>query len=76
MSNVKRMARCDYFGGKTYQMKKYACCGCGKCSEQFKGGAVTGVCKCETESSPSLAFFKSQPEKEFDSYYCGCMGWE
>jgi len=26
-------------------------------------------------SSVNLAFFQSRPDKEFDGYYCGCMGW-
>jgi hypothetical protein len=76
MNEKKRMAKCSYFGGKTKQMEKFACCGCEKCKEQFKGDSVTGVCRCVTESTPSLAFFKAMPEEEFDSYYCGCMGWE
>jgi len=27
-------------------------------------------------SSFALAFFKHQPEREHDSYYCGCFGWD
>lgn len=23
-----------------------------------------------------LAFFSHRPDREFDSYYCGCMGWD
>lgn len=32
-------------------------------------------CHSEVPSSFSLAFFKHQPEKPNDSYYCGCYGW-
>lgn len=27
-------------------------------------------------SSVNLAFFGHDPSKEFDSYYCGCKGWD
>ena len=27
-------------------------------------------------SSASLAFFSYLPDWEFDSYYCGCRGWD
>ncbi len=33
-------------------------------------------CACQKPSSLSLAFFKYCPDKEFDSYYCGCIGWD
>lgn len=33
-------------------------------------------CKNLTLSSFDLAFFEAQPEKIFDSYYCGCYGWD
>jgi len=29
-----------------------------------------------TESTTSLAFFRHQPQKEMDEYYCGCYGWD
>lgn len=27
-------------------------------------------------SSYDLAYFKHQPDQPFDSYYCGCHGWD
>lgn len=33
-------------------------------------------CHSEEPSSLSLAFFSHQPDKEFDSYYDGCYGWD
>ena len=33
-------------------------------------------CECQKPSSTDLAFFCYQPDKEFDSYYCGCIGWD
>lgn len=28
------------------------------------------------QSNVNLDFFKYQPEKEFDQYFCGCCGWD
>lgn len=43
----------------------------------YYGSMVRGeVCKSEQPSSLSLAFFERRPEKEFDSFYCGCYGWD
>lgn len=39
-----------------------------KCSYGCKDSIV--------ESSSDLAFFQSNPEQEFDRYYCGCYGWD
>ena len=33
-------------------------------------------CEKEVESSFNLPFFKFRPEQEYDSYYCGCGGWD
>lgn len=33
-------------------------------------------CAKESISSASLAFFKHDADAEFDSYYCGCWGWD
>lgn len=27
-------------------------------------------------SNPKSAFFKHQPDSEYDAYYCGCWGWD
>ena len=32
-------------------------------------------CGRTTESRWDLPFFKRNPHSEFDSYYCGCYGW-
>jgi hypothetical protein len=29
----------------------------------------------QVASSSELAFFKHEPDKETDRYYCGCRGW-
>lgn len=28
------------------------------------------------DSSINLPFFKYRPDRKFDSYYCGCEGWD
>jgi hypothetical protein len=33
-------------------------------------------CKREMPSSLSLPFFRHQPSKSTDAYYCGCLGWD
>lgn len=40
--------------------RKAKCCWCGKV----------------TRSSFSLPYFEFKPAKEYDSYYCGCKGWD
>ena len=27
-------------------------------------------------SSPKLPFFEHKPTEQYDSYFCGCMGWD
>ena len=34
------------------------------------------MCNNHEKSSESLAFFRYLPNNDFDSYYCGCGGWE
>jgi hypothetical protein len=34
------------------------------------------TCKAETPSREGLPFFEQKPDREHDSYYCGCYGWE
>jgi hypothetical protein len=34
-------------------------------------------CECDARkpSSPDLPFFEHRPSQPFDSFYCGCRGW-
>lgn len=34
------------------------------------------TCRGIVDSSPDLPFFKREPDKPYDSYYCGCWGWD
>ena len=33
-------------------------------------------CHSESQSKDTLPFFKFQPSSEYDTYYCGCYGWD
>lgn len=33
-------------------------------------------CAKERDSDRGMGFFKYNPDGEFDSYYCGCWGWD
>ena len=56
-----RRARCAYYGKPTRRNE------CEQCRDN---------CTHETDSSTELPFFASQPEKEFDEFYCGCHSWD
>jgi len=58
---IGRTARCAYFGKETRRSE------CSKCGL---------VCTCECASTIELAFFKHDPEKQFDEFYCGCHSWD
>ena len=83
MSNL--MMKCGCAANATTQVKgkEVPCCVIHVCTEVeekkpslhgrkarcFYGGNIV-------ESSLDQAFFKYQPDCEFDSYYCGCYGWD
>ncbi len=64
-----RSARCAYYGKSVAFFVDRMMSGCDACRK-------TKVCKCEQPSSLDLAFFKHEPTKPFDTYFCGCMGWD
>lgn len=37
--------------------------------------AMCSQCGRITDSSENLLFFEYRPEQEYDSFYCGCKGW-
>lgn len=53
---------CENVAIKTYELegRKARCSYCGK----------------TVESNLNLPFFEFRPDKEYDSYYCGCGGWD
>ena len=38
--------------------------------------AKCSCCGKVVDSKESLPFFEYRPEKEYDSFYCGCWGWD
>ncbi len=59
------------------------CCIIHNCYEEMNiQPDLTGrIAKCEycskkMPSSTDLPFFSYHPDKEYDNYYCGCMGWD
>lgn len=70
--------RVDEDGGKT------ECCITHGCTEPAPEPDLSGryaVCALggthgRVPSSLSLAFFEYRPDREVDTYYCGCFGWD
>lgn len=60
-----RIARCAYHGAAASRNKN-------ECSTCKRGEP----CKCERPSDMRLAFFEYKPTKPFDTFYCGCGGWD
>mgnify|MGYP007049958236 FL=1 len=65
---------------KDYQKPYCAICDCAKVlsKEPDLHGRIAKCCYCSREkaSNFSLPFFKYNEGKEYDSYYCGCEGWD
>lgn len=59
-----RVALCSYSGCQTNKKK------CTHYGEYGPDG------RSRAPSSPDLPFFKHQPSKQHDEYYCGCFGWD
>jgi hypothetical protein len=38
--------------------------------------AKCDYCKKTAKSNANLPFFEHKPEQKYDSYYCGCFGWD
>lgn len=52
------------------------------CGEVMPDPDLTGrkarcpYCRTVRDSTTSLPFFSMRPDHEFDSFYCGCRGWD
>lgn len=78
----KTLMKCGHVAnGKTFDGKPICViCNCVEAAET-KPNPDGRKAKCywcgkEVESSFNLPFFKFRPEQEYDSYYCGCGGWD
>lgn len=84
MDDMYLMACGHIANAKEYETNKPVCiiCDCDKVIKVVKKDSYKDrIAKCtecgkETQSNPHLAFFKYEPDKEYDSYYCGCYGWD
>lgn len=62
-----RWARCGYTRGVP-AARLVESAGCG-----LRNGCR---CKMPSDGDRRLAFFEHRPESPFDSFYCGCWGWD
>lgn len=65
-----RTARCSYYGKPAGGRLRE-----GPCNTYDRAAP----CLCERPSDPEnlvLAFFRRQPDKPHDEFYCGCWGWD
>lgn len=60
------------------ELGKYGNCENFECDEALDGRTAKCCYRCGSmeSSKPSLPFFEYRPDKEYDSYYCGCFGWD
>jgi hypothetical protein len=64
-----RRARCNYYGHAIGRR--------GDCDYPKNVRPKDNICHCEADSAYNLPFFKRNPDKEFDEFYCGCAcGWD
>ena len=61
-----RRARCGYFGTTPK----------GRNHESNYGSVRGKPCTAEEPSNPDLPFFAHRPSEKFDTFYCGCWGWD
>lgn len=47
-----------------------------RCSYYGTNSKYAKPCRAEGDSSLNLAFFEYKPDAEYDTYYCGCWGWD
>lgn len=74
------LMKCGHTALATYDDKPVCpICNCHEIAET-KPDLTGRTAKCfycgKEQPSGNLPFFKYQPEQEFDSYYCGCEGWD
>lgn len=44
--------------------------------KDLEGRIAKCYCDRDEPSRPDLVFFAYHPNAQFDSYYCGCRGWD
>ena len=81
MSNEKPLMKCGHIANALTGDNKPCCVICECYEEAQQKVDVSGrmmKCSCgKTEpSNPNAAFFEYKPNSDFDSFYCGCWGWD
>lgn len=61
-----RFARCTYYGMTPSELASTDC----------PAARTRQPCSCEKLSDDKLPFFTPRPAREFDEFYCGCIGWD
>lgn len=78
--NPKPMLKCGHTANAVDGEGKPACaiCGCTEKGEEPFLAIRKARCECGkiVSSKMTLPFFRHCPDKEYDSYYCGCWGWD
>lgn len=79
------LMKCGHASNATSEGKPAcAICGCIDIIKECKGieGLEGRKAKCSqcgksiVNSKWELPFFKHRPDREYDTYYCGCWGWD
>jgi len=81
--NKFRLLKCGHYPNATDKDKKPCCviCNCNEFVPEQPNlkGRMAKCCDCGrlTPSDSNLAFMLSyRPNEKYDSYYCGCKGWD
>ena len=79
---TKPLMKCGHIANAKDGNGNYGCaiCGCHEIADLTPSLAGRKA-KCTdcgriVKSNENLPFFKYQPDEEFDTYYCGCWGWD
>ncbi len=77
----KFFMKCGHTANSTCNDKPYCViCDCAEVSENTPSlagrKARCWCCDKLVDSNFNLPFFEHRPDREYDSYYCGCGGWE
>lgn len=77
----KLLMKCGHTANAETSTGQPCCIICG-CTEIMPKPDLTGrkarcsFCGKEVDSNYNLPFFEYRKDKDYDSYYCGCGGWD
>lgn len=86
---MQYLMKCGHVSNAKNEYGRYICgiCDCAEIVSECSGtkgleGRFALCCQHKhmtnnpVASSWELPFFKYQPDRDFDAYYCGCYGWD